>query len=81
MNDLDLNLFLANLDSFSRICNNWHLADRHLNYIVTGDLRIIENNNLRKYVIKRPKYREVRLIVRETVKRCILEDLDNCISS
>ena len=24
---------------------------------------------------------EVRLIVLETVKRCILEDLDNCISS
>ena len=31
-------------------------------YIVTGDLRIIRNNVLRKSFIKGPKYREVKPI-------------------
>ena len=48
---------------------------------MTGDLQIIRNNVLRKLFIKRPKYREVRPINLKKVKRCILEGLDNCISS
>ena len=48
---------------------------------MTGDLRIISNNVLRKLFIKGPKYREVRPINLEKAKRCILECLDKCISS
>ena len=48
---------------------------------MTGDLRIIKNNALRKLFIKGPKYREVRPINLEKAKRCILEGLHNCISS
>ena len=48
---------------------------------MTGDLQIIRNNVLRKIFIKRPKYREVRPINLKKVKHCILEGLDNCISS
>ena len=48
---------------------------------MTGDLRIIENNALRKLFVKGPKYREVRPINLENVKRCIVEGLHNCISS
>ena len=48
---------------------------------MTDDLRIIENNALRKLFIKEPKYRQVRPINLEKAKRCILERLHNCISS
>ena len=48
---------------------------------MTGDLRIIRNNGLRKSFIKGPKYREVKPINLEKAKHCILEGLDNCISS
>ena len=48
---------------------------------MTGDLRIIRNNVLRKLFNKGPKYREVRATNLEKAKRCILDGLDNCISS
>ena len=48
---------------------------------MTGDLRIIKNNALRKRFIKGPKYRQVRPINLENAKRCVLEGLHNCISS
>ena len=56
-------------------------VDKYHKHIVTGDLRIIKNNALRKLFIKRPKYREVRPINLEKAKCCILEGLHNCISS
>ena len=46
-----------------------------------SDLQIIKNNIFRKIFIKGPKYREVRPIDLEKAKSCILEGLDNCISS
>ena len=48
---------------------------------MTGDLRIIKINVLRKRFIKEPKYREVRPINLEKATRFILEGRDNCISS
>ena len=38
---------------------------------MTGDLRIIKNNALRKLFIKGSKYREVRPINLKKAKRCI----------
>ena len=57
VNNLDLDLFLTNPDSLPCKCNNSPFADRHHKHIVTGDLRIIRNNVLRKLFIKGPKYR------------------------
>ena len=62
-------------------CNNSPFVDRYHQHIVTGNLRIIKSNELRKHFIKGPKYREVRPINLEKAKRCILEGLHNCISS
>ena len=76
-----MDLFLTNPDSLLCKCNNSPFADRHHKHIVTGDLRIIRNNVLRKIFIKGPRYREVRPTNLEKAKRCILEDLDICISS
>ena len=81
VNNLDLDLFLTNPDSLPCKCNNSPFTDRHHKHIVTGDLRIIRNNALRKLFIKGPKYREVRPINLEKAKRCLLIGLDNCILS
>ena len=81
VNNLDLDLFLTNPDSLPCKCNNSPFADRHHKHIVTGDLQIIKNNILRKLFIKGPKYRKVRHINLEKTKLCILEGLDNFISS
>ena len=81
VNNLDLNFFLASPDSQPCKCNNSHFVDKYHKHIVTGDLRIIKNNALRKLFIKGPKYREVRPINLEKSKRFILEGLHNCLSS
>ena len=62
VNNIDLDLFLRNLDRLPCKCNNSPFADRHHKHIVTGDLRIIRNNVLRRLCIKGPKYRAVRPI-------------------
>ena len=74
VNNLDLDLFLANPDNLPCKCNNSPFADRHHKnqHIVTGALQIITNNVLRKLFIKGPGYRDVRPVN--------LEGLDNCIS-
>ena len=80
VNNLDLDLFLANPDSLPCKCNNSPFVDKYQKHVVTGDLRIIKNNALRKLFIKGPKYREVRPINLEKAKCCILEGPHNCIS-
>ena len=74
-------LFLTNPDSLPYKCNKSPFVEKYLKHIVTGDLRIIKNNALRKLFFKGPKHREVRPINLEKAKRCILKGLHNCISS
>ena len=61
VNNLELDLFLTNPNSLPCKCNNSPFVDKYHKYIVTGDLRIIKNNALRKLFLKGPKYREARL--------------------
>ena len=81
VNNLDLGLFLTNPDSLPCKCNNSPFADRHYKHIVTGDLRIIRNNVLRKLFIKELFIKEGRSVNLEKANHCILEGLDNGISS
>ena len=76
-----MDFFLVNTDSLPCKCNDSPFVDKYHKHIVTGDLRIIKNNTLRKLFIKGPKYGEVRPVNREKAKRCILEGLHNCISN
>ena len=69
VSNLDLDLFLINPYSQPSKCSNSTFAYRHHKHIVTGDLRIIRNNILKNLFIKGPKYREVRAINLEEVKR------------
>ena len=43
-------------------CHSSSFKDTHHNHIVTGDLRFIENNDLRRLLSKGPNYREPRSI-------------------
>ena len=43
-------------------CHNSKFIDVNHKHIVTGDLRIVENNKLRKLFCKGPKYRESKII-------------------
>ena len=52
VNNLDLDLLLTKPDSLPCKCNNSPFADRCHKQIVTGDLRIIRNDALRKRFIK-----------------------------
>ena len=55
VNNLDLDLFLANPDSLPCKYNNSPFVDRRHKHIVTVDLRIIRNNVLRELFIKGSK--------------------------
>ena len=61
VNNLNLDLFLTNQTIYHANVINSPLVDRHNKHIVTGDLRIIRNNVLRKIFNKGPKYRKLGL--------------------
>ena len=50
--NIDLDLFLANPDSLPCKYNSSPFVHKYHKHIVTGDLRIIKNNALRKLFIK-----------------------------
>ena len=63
----DLNIEFENDNYFVRDlpdcdCENSQFNDEHHKHIVTGDLRIIQNNKLRKLISKGPNYREPRFL-------------------
>ena len=55
VNDLDLDEFLRDPSVLPCECEHSSFSDKHHKHIVTGDLRIIENNHLRKILSKGPK--------------------------
>ena len=79
VNNLDLDLFLAKLDSLPSKCKNSPFVDRRHKHIVTYDTQITRNNVLGTNFMKETKYRELRSIDLEKAKLCILEGLDKCI--
>ena len=54
--------FLEDPSSLPCSCENSAFSDQHHGHIVSGDLRLIKNNRLRKLVAKGPKYREGKFI-------------------
>ena len=61
-------------------CHNSPHADKFHKHVVTGDLRLINNNNLRKIFSKGPKYRESKTINFEKARTCILSGLEECVN-
>ena len=59
---LDVDHVLQNPTSLPCRCAESPFIDNHHGHIITGDLRIIKNNQLRKLFAKGPKYRERKLV-------------------
>ena len=55
---LDTKDILDNMSSLSCNCTTSPFTDTNHGHIVTGDIRIVQDNKLRKLLCKGPKYRE-----------------------
>ena len=66
--DVDVDAFLANPSILPCSCDSSSFKDNHHGHIITGDLRIVENNKLRKLLVKGPKFRESEVICWNKVK-------------
>ena len=78
---LDIEEFLANRNSIPCACENSPFKDPHHNHIITGDLRIVKNNKLRKLICKGPKYREPEPISWDKAKYSIINGLEDTINT
>ena len=59
-------------------CANSSFSDINHGHIISGDLRLIKNNKLRKLFAKGPKYRESKFIDWDSVQANLLESVKNC---
>ena len=78
INTVDTVTYGTGIDSCN--CANSSFLDDHHGHIITGDLRIIQNNKLRKIISKGPNYREARTINWKKCKANIRIGLENVIS-
>ena len=60
-------------------CNNSPFMDSHHKHILTGDLRIVKNNNLRKLFMKGPNFREPKPLNFDKCYDVIETAIDHCI--
>ena len=63
---------------YSCDCSSSHFLDDRLGHILTGDLRIIENRQLRELIQKGPNYRESRPVNWKRCREKIKDGLDTC---
>ena len=85
----NFNKFVRNLDIDSVVndnsilpcqCNDSPFSDRDHRHIMTGNLKIIQNNKLRKLFTKGPKYREPKVTDWNEARKCILDGVYSCAS-
>ena len=78
---LDIDTFLADPSSLPCDCEQSSFLNHDHGHIVTGDLKIVSDLNLRNLISKGPKYREPLPFSCVKAKSEILAGLDNCIHS
>ena len=81
VSSLNLDEAFADINSIPCACNEFHpkYTDQHHKHILTGDLSIIANKELRNLIRKGPKYREPVNINFETAKEEITKSLNSFI--
>ena len=72
---------MAESDSIPCHCTGSSFTDKVHAHSLTGDLRIIKSNKLRKLNCKGPKYRESMAVEFSSAMGNILEGIDICIRS
>ena len=75
----DINAFLNDENILPCHCEESPFRDTHHNHIVSGNLKIIDNNKLRKLLSKGPKYREPKKLCWEESRLTIVEGLKSCV--
>ena len=77
--DLDVDEFLANPSILPCCCADSPFRDNHHGHIISGDLRIVESNKLRKLLTKGPKFRESERICWHGARKSILSGINESI--
>ena len=81
LSDLNIDTVLSDISSLPCDCQGSQYIDKDHGHILTGDLRIIQNNKLRKILCKGPKYRENKHIDFQEANDSIINGINNCITS
>ena len=61
INATDMLTYGTGINMYS--CKNSNFTNQHHGHILTGDLRIIENDKLRKVISKGPNYKEPKKLL------------------
>ena len=78
--NLDIDSYLNDKSILPCHCSNSPFVDPHHQHIVSGNLKIITNNKLRKLLSKGPKFRESRPLNWNKAKESIFSGLDDFLS-
>ena len=77
--ELDVDTFLADPSTLPWMCAESPYVDGDHGHIITGDIRIIQNNKLRKLLVKGPKFRESEVISWTKAKESIIKGINESI--
>ena len=75
---LNVESFLKDNSVLPCHCANSSFSDKHHGHIISGDLRLIRNNKLRKLFSKGPKYRESKALDWNVVENDLIEAVKVC---
>ena len=73
--------FLDDNSTLSCDCTSSPFVDQDHSQIIRGNLKIIDNNKLRKPFSKRPKYRENGIVEYQKASESIITGIKACIQS
>ena len=73
MKSLDVDEFLRDNTYLPCTCAHSQFKDGHHGHVISGDLRIVNNNKLRKLLSRGPKFREPRRIDWNVAQEAILD--------
>ena len=79
--NLDIESYLKDKSTIPCFCHNSPFADPHHRHIVTGNLKIVTVNKLRKILSKGPKFRESQPKNFDKAMESIVSGLEECVSS
>jgi len=80
ISELDVDAFLVDNSILPCSCLNSHYQDDHHGHVITGDLRIVKDNKLRKLLSKGPKYREPTTLNFDKSKEVIINGIKECVT-
>ena len=68
-NNLDVKAFLDNNSTVPCESTGCSFVDKYHHHVMTGNLKIITNDKLRKFFSKAPKYQKIVLLIREKLRK------------